>query len=199
MEVKDKEAKGQEEEEIKAEDFQEEPEPKEVVITDIELEALKEEAQEFKNKYLLQVAESENARKRLQKEKEDLMKYAVENVIGDFLKPLDQFENALSFAEAGSDEVRNWAIGFKMILEQFKEVLSENGVKAFDAKGEFDPHMHEALEMVETDEVKAGMILEQLSKGYKMGDRLIRPAKVKVAKAPSKKEEKEQEKLQEEE
>lgn len=172
--------------------------PQEVTLTDIELEKLQDEAKEFKDKYLRQVAESENARKRLQKEKEELMKFAVENVIGDFIKPLDQFDKALGFAEAGSDEVKNWALGFKMILEQFKEVLRENGVQPFDANGEFDPHLHEAIETVETDEFTPGTIIEQLSRGYKMGQRLIRPAKVKVAKAPAKKDGDGDKKLEEE-
>ncbi len=128
-------------------------EPKPVTITDIELEQLKKEAAEFKDKYLRLLAESENARKRMQKERQELIQYAVQNVIVDFLNPIDHLENALKFTQQASDEVKHWAFGFQMILNQFKDVLTNNGVVAFVSEGKpFDPHLHEAVEMVVSSE-----------------------------------------------
>lgn len=156
--------------------------PKQVSIKDSELKGLQHELLEYKDKYLRQLAEIENTRKRMQKEREELIRYAVENVIVDFLRPIDNLQNALKIAQDMSDEVKNWAYGFQMILTQFKNVLNENGVQQIESVGtQFDPHMHEAVEVVETDN-KPGIILEEYVCGYKMGDRIIRPARVKVTK-----------------
>ncbi|MBA3722284.1 MAG: nucleotide exchange factor GrpE [Parachlamydiaceae bacterium] len=157
--------------------------PKQVTITDEELRNLQKELSEYKDKYLRALAESDNARKRMQKERQELVKYAVEGVISDFLHPLDNLENALKFAQDMSDEVKNWAFGFQMILTQFKDILTENGVTSIDSLGTiFDPHLHEAVEVVETSNKPAGTIIEEFVRGYKVGDRTIRPARVKVAK-----------------
>lgn len=151
-----------------------------------ELQTLSEGLRDYKEKYLRLLAESENARKRMQKERQELTRYAVQNVISDFLNPLDHFEKALGFAEHASPEVKNWAIGFEMILSQFKEALSNQGVSSYECVGmHFDPHLHEAVEMIETTDAPPGVIIEECIKGYKMGDKTIRVARVKVAKAPS--------------
>lgn len=158
--------------------------PKQVFVTDEELKGLQKEAIEYKDKYLRLLADAENARKRLQKERQEITRYAVENLVVDFLHPLDNLENALKFAQDMSDEVKNWAFGFQMILTQFKDVLANNGVVALESQGmQFDPHLHEAVEMVETSSYIPGTIVEESVRGYKMGDRTIRPARVKVAKA----------------
>jgi molecular chaperone GrpE len=158
-------------------------EPKQVLTTDEELRKLQKEMLDYKDKYLRMLADSENARKRLQKEKQELARYAIENVIVDFLHPLDNLENALSFAQDMSDEVKNWAFGFQMILSQFKDILAQQGVTAIESKGlPFDPHVQEAIEMIVTDVHPPGIVLEELVRGYKMGDRMIRPARVKVSK-----------------
>ncbi|MCB1181566.1 MAG: nucleotide exchange factor GrpE [Chlamydiia bacterium] len=142
-----------------------------------------QEMQEYKDKYLRLLAESENARKRMQKERRDLTNYAIEGVINEFLHPLDHFEKALRFAEAQSAEVKNWAIGFEMILAQFKDILASHGVIGYISVGEkFDPHLHEAVEMVETNEHPHGTIVEEFVRGYKIGDKTLRVARVKVAK-----------------
>jgi molecular chaperone GrpE len=150
-----------------------------------EMAKLQEELQMQKEKYLRSLAELENTKKRLQKERQEMTKFAVENVIIDFLNPLDNLEKALSFTDHMSDETKNWAIGFKMILTQLQDVLSEHHIYAFEAKGEtFDPHLHEAVSIEETEAFPEGTILEQFSKGYKSSDRTLRPARVKVAKKP---------------
>lgn len=160
--------------------------PMPITIMDIELEQLKKELTECKDKYLRTLAESENARKRLYKERQEVTQFAVQNVIVDFLNPIDHMENALKYTEQMSDEVKHWALGFQMILNQFKEVLSSNGVNAFTSKDKpFDPHCHEAVEMIETADYPPGIVVEESIRGYKMGDRLVRPARVKVSKVPS--------------
>ena len=147
-------------------------------------ETLQNQCLEYKNKYLRALAEAENSRKRLQKEKHETIRFAIENTINDFLPIFDNFENALKFAQSSSDEIKNWATGFQMILSQFRDVLHDNGIVAFHSEGNiFDPHFHEAVEIVETNEYPDGTILEEYSKGYKSEKRTIRAAKVKVAKA----------------
>lgn len=149
------------------------------------LTSLQEELKECQEKYLRMLAEAENARKRMQKERQEMTQYAVENVLAEFLHPIDSFEKALQFAESMSPEVKNWAIGFEMLLSQFKQVLNQHGVQEYHSVGKpFDPHIHEALEMVATQEYPPGIVVEEFVRGYKMGDRPIRVARVKVAKAP---------------
>ncbi len=147
---------------------------------------LEKELEEAKDRYLRLLAESENTRKRMQKEKQEMIRFSAENVIAEFLLPMDNLENALRFAEHASQETANWAKGFHMILEQFKDVLGNHGVTPFVSKGElFDPHLHEAVETEFTDTVKDGFILEEYVKGYKSRERVIRPSRVKVAKKPA--------------
>ncbi|MGZ3633238.1 MAG: nucleotide exchange factor GrpE [Parachlamydiaceae bacterium] len=149
-----------------------------------ELQELQNQVSDFREKYLRGLADSENMRKRLQKEKQDLAQYAIQGAIIDFLSPIDHLENALKFANEATPEVQHWAIGFQMILGQFKEALSNNGVNAFSSVGQpFDPHWHEAIEMVETEEYAPGTVVEESLRGYKMGEKVIRPARVKVAKS----------------
>lgn len=149
-----------------------------------ELEIVKKELSEFKDKYLRSLAENENFRKRIQKEKQETAKFAIEEIVCDFLNPLDHFENALQFAQEMTPEVKNWAIGFQMILDQFKTILTHHGVTAFKGEGEFNPYLHEAVETEIADPALNNTILQEFQKGYKIENRVIRPAKVKVAKAP---------------
>lgn len=146
-------------------------------------EAPRNEAEEYKDKYLRLLAETENTRKRLQKEKQEMLRFSVENVIEEFLSPMDNLENALKHTGGMSAETQNWARGFEMILSQFKDVLTQNGVTAFKSVGEkFDPHLHEAVEVEELEDCKDGTVLAEFVKGYKSHTRTVRPARVKVAK-----------------
>ena len=141
--------------------------------------------EDWKGKYFRALAEQENMRKRMQKEKQEMLRYAYENCISEFLAPLDNLENALKFTEQASGEIKTWAMGFQMILSQFKEVLHNHGIVAFHSEGNtFDPHKHEAVEILETEEQEEGIILQEFTKGYKSATRTIRPARVKVAKKP---------------
>lgn len=155
----------------------------EEITLENEIERLKEQLKDKEQKYLLSLAEAENSRKRLQKERQELTKYAVENILTEILYPMENLENALNFAKNMSEEVKNWALGFEMILGQFKNILSENGVIEYTAVDQmFDPYFHEAVETVETNDYPEGFIIQEFAKGYKVSDRPIRVAKVKVAK-----------------
>lgn len=159
-------------------------EPVILSITDVELASLKGELNEYKDKYLRLLADAENARKRLQRERKEIIDSAVQNAVIDLLHPLDHLENALKFAKEMSDEIKQWAFGFEMILTQFRDALASSGIVTFESMGKaFDPHLHEAVEAVETDSIPPGIIIEECARGYKMGERVIRPARVKVAKA----------------
>jgi molecular chaperone GrpE len=148
--------------------------------------SVEEELKECKDKYLRLLADMENTRKRLTKEKQEMVRFAIEDVIAEILRPLDNLENALNFTEQASDDVKNWAKGFQMIAAQFKEVLNQFGVAPFDSIGtSFDPHKHEAVEMEETDAYPEGTIIQEFTRGYGSGERTVRPARVKVAKSPA--------------
>lgn len=144
---------------------------------------LETELGELKDKYLRTLAEHENARKRMQKEKQENTRFAIENAFAEILAPLDNFENALSFTSQMSDEIKMWAQGFQMILTQFKDAFAQQGIQPFESVGQFfDPHLHQAVEVEETEEKPEGIILQEFVKGYRCGERTIRPARVKVAK-----------------
>lgn len=157
-----------------------------ITIDAHELDKLKQEANEYKNKYLHLLADFDNARKRMQKERQEMIQYAVGNAVVDFLNPIDQFENALKFTQKMSDEVKNWGLGFQMIQTQFQDALTANGIVPFKSEGAiFDPHSHEAIEMIETDDVPPGIVLSESVRGYKLGNRILRPARVTVSKKPT--------------
>lgn len=150
-------------------------------------EPVKPEDAEWKDKYLRTLAEMENMRKRMQKERQEMARFGIENTIGEFLPAIDNLENALRFAEGAGGEVKAWALGFEMILSQFKEVLHNHGIVSFHSEGNtFDPILHEAVEMIETEDHPDGIILHEFTKGYKSASRTVRPARVKVAKHPLK-------------
>lgn len=143
--------------------------------------------EEYKEKYLRLLADVDNTRKRMQKERQEMTRFAVDNVISEILGPIDNLENALQFTDHMSPDVRNWAQGFLMILGQFKDVLSNHGVTAFHSEGRlFDPELHYAIEKEETEEKPEGTILKEYVKGYRSGERTLRPARVKVAVSPEK-------------
>ena len=128
-------------------------------------------------------AEFDNARKRAGKEQQEFRDYAAADAIKSLLPVLDSFERAL---QVKSDAV-DFRAGVELILKQFQDALGKLGVRPIPARGEpFDPHYHEAIEMVETAEAPDHQVLEELQRGYKFKDRLLRPAMVKVARNPGK-------------
>ena len=153
----------------------------------VESPEAKGEEEDYRQKYLRLLAEIDNTRKRMQKERQEMTRFAIDNVMSEILGPIDNLENALQYTANLSSELRTWAQGFQMILGQFKEVLTNNGVTPIVAEGAlFDPNLHEAIESEQTAEKPEGTILKEFVKGYRSGDRTVRPARVKVAVSPHK-------------
>jgi molecular chaperone GrpE len=128
-------------------------------------------------------AEFENARKRASKEQQEYRDYAASDAIKSLLPVVDSLERALQVKSDAAD-LRN---GVELIYKQLQAALARLSVNPIVSKGEaFDPHFHEAVEMIETNEVPDHQVIEELQRGYKFKDRLLRPAMVKVAKNPGK-------------
>ena len=146
-----------------------------------ELEKLKAERDSLLDRLARAQAEFENARRRASKEQQDFRDYAAADAIKPLLPVLDSFERALQVKSEAAD----FRSGVELIYKQLQDALAKIGVKAIPAKGEpFDPHVHEAIEMVETTDAADHEVIEELQRGYKIKDRLLRPAMVKVAKNP---------------
>ena len=127
-------------------------------------------------------ADFDNFRKRAQREKDEARQFANQGLLEKLLPVLDNFEMALTAVKDADPSVRD---GVQMILDQLLGVLKESGVEPVDAMGHpFDPNLHEALSQEETTEVEEGTVVQQVQRGYKLNDRLVRPARVVVAKAP---------------
>ena len=128
-------------------------------------------------------AEFDNAKKRLEKEKQDFVKFANEGIILELLNILDDLERTVDLAQSKHQDLSAFLKGVEMILAHLYEMLKEYGVKPIEAQGKlFDPHYHEALMQAENKDVPEHTILEELQKGYLLNDRVIRTAKVKVSK-----------------
>jgi molecular chaperone GrpE len=152
-----------------------------------EEEKLRAHVADLKDKLLRAQAEWDNSRKRIQRAQEESVRYASEALLEKLLPVLDNFEMGMQAAKTASD-ARTIAQGFEMVLAQLQQVLREAGVEAVDATGQpFDPHRHEALGHQDSDEHPEGHVIFQTRKGYKLKDRLLRPASVFVARKPGKK------------
>jgi molecular chaperone GrpE len=139
----------------------------------------------LKDQLLRVRADFENSRKRLTREKEDSLKYANQSILSDFLPLLDHLELGLQAAASALD-VDSVLSGLKLIQGQFERFLTDHGVTPIDAVGQpFDPHLHEALGTEAAPGKPEGTVLHQRRRGFKLGDRLLRPASVvTVAPAP---------------
>ena len=152
-------------------------------IKESEYQKLVSDAAEFKDKHLRLYAEFDNARKRMEREKMEFAKYANIELIAEFLEILDNLERTIESATAKHEDYAAFVKGIEMVMNQTHEMLKKNGVKPIEATGKvFDPHCHEALMQVESDDVDEGVVLEEFQKGYSINDRVIRTTKVKLAK-----------------
>lgn len=151
-----------------------------------ELQAKAAKGDEHWERLLRTTADFDNYKKRAAREKQDAIKYANESLVGKIIPVLDNFEMALAAAQSSSTEgLKSLQDGVTMIQTQLKAVLAEAGLEEIDATGKpFDPNLHEAVSQQESATVADGHVLQQLRKGYKMRERLLRPATVIVAKAP---------------
>lgn len=147
-----------------------------------QLAQLKVELEKYKDIALRSVADLDNYRKRMAREKEDAIRYANANFLERLIPILDNFELGLQAAKAGGGQS---AIldGMTMVFKQLQDFLASCGVETIEATGEhFDPNVHEAIAQEENAEVEEGIVIRQLRKGYRLKDRLIRPANVVVSK-----------------
>ena len=143
-----------------------------------ETEKLKNERDALLDRLARLQAEFDNARKRAAREQQDFREFAAAEVIKNFLPMLDSFERALKAGGDASD-FRN---GIELIYRQFQDALQKAGVQPIVALGQgFDPRIHEAIEMVDRTDVPDHQVVEELQRGYKYKDRLLRPAMVRVA------------------
>jgi molecular chaperone GrpE len=158
-------------------------------LADVEERLLKEqeESGRLREALLRKTADYDNLRRRTEKEKSEFFRFALSEIFGDLLDVLDNFERALSHlsngdAAAGTDV----HVGIEMIARQLGDILKRYGLAEVPALGlPFDPNVHEAVMREETHATSPGTVLEVLQKGYVLNNRLLRPAKVKVAGAPA--------------
>jgi molecular chaperone GrpE len=151
-----------------------------------ELKSQAAKAREHWDLLLRTTADFDNFRKRAARERQDAIKFANESLLQKLIPVLDNFDMAIAAGGDSKDEaVRSLQAGVNMILSQFRTALTEAGLEEIDATGKkFDPNFHEAVSQQETTDVPEGHVVQQLRKGYKLRERLLRPASVIVAKKP---------------
>ncbi|MBL7130028.1 MAG: nucleotide exchange factor GrpE [Candidatus Omnitrophica bacterium] len=148
-----------------------------------DLEEFKAKSQEYFDRFLRLQAEFDNAKKRMQRQQQEFIKYADEGIILELLGILDDLERSVEARETNHQDPEAFLKGVEMILSHLYEMLKKHDVRSIEAKGKiFDPTQHEALMQTESDEFPENTVIEELQKGYLLGDRIIRTAKVKVSK-----------------
>ncbi len=160
---------------------------KDVRVSEKEFNELKEKAalaDEYYDRLLRLQADFENFRKRKEKERLEMFKYATEELVCELVPVLANFERALAAAE-NLTHAKGFAEGVELILKQLKKVLQDRGIEEIcPLSAPFDPYKHEAVDRVVTDEHPEGHVVEVFQKGYALNDRVLQPAAVKVAAAP---------------
>ncbi len=160
---------------------------KESPVSDDLLAKIKDESTSLKDQLLRKQADFDNFRKRMFRERDDAIRYANSSLISDLVDIIDNFERALKSADE-SEDFSAFKEGIVLIEEQFTGMLERKwGLKRFESAGEeFDPQKHEAILMEESEEYEEPVVLEDYQKGYMLHDRILRHAKVKVAKPKEK-------------
>ena len=155
-----------------------------------QLTAKEQEAKDNYDRYVRQIAETENFKKRTARERDDAIRFANEMLLKDLLPVIDNLERAIAHA-AGGENGQPLVEGVEMVRKGFLDALSKFGVSQIVAVGQpFDPSKHEAIAQVVSDVHEPNVVVEELHKGYMFRDRLLRAALVSVAKAPETKEKK---------
>jgi molecular chaperone GrpE len=156
-----------------------------IAALEAELAAAREEARQNYDRWVRERADLENLKKRAAREREEAVRLGNESLIRDLLPVMDNLERALRHAEAGGDG-RPLIEGVALVVRAFREVLERHGVQRIEAGGAvFDPAHHEAVAHVESSEHPPNVVVEEHQPGYRLHDRLLRPALVTVAKAPA--------------
>lgn len=144
------------------------------------IEELEAEAEEANKRYLRLAADFDNYKKRARQEQADLVHSANEDLIGRLLPVIDNFHRILESAPEDPDDA--WLKGAKLTLRQLEELLAAQGVSPIEAVGQpFDPSLHEAIGHEESDEHPEDTVVSEVRRGYRLHDRVVRPALVRVA------------------
>jgi molecular chaperone GrpE len=139
------------------------------------------ERDDYRDRLLRSIAEFDNYRKRNERERKELAEFVSFGILSDLLPLMDDLERALAAAD-GTQTVAAYRAGVELIQKQLAELLRKKGVTPIEAQGgEFDPHLHQAVSTELTTVHRDNEVIEELRRGYKLGDRLLRPAMVKVA------------------
>jgi molecular chaperone GrpE len=145
-------------------------------------DALQKERDDLFDRLLRKTAEFDNFRKRVERDRKDMIEWAAADAIGELLPIVDDFDRAM--AADAPPEAQAYKAGLELIQRQLTELLKKRGVSTIDPLGaDFDPHVHQAVAYEEVPGAREGEVVGVMAKGYKLGDRLLRPALVKVAKA----------------
>ena len=153
-----------------------------VADIEAEVEGLRSERAGYLDRLARLQAEFDNFRKRSAKEQQDFRDYALAEALRSLLPILDSLDRAL---KTGDASVQDFHSGIELIDKQFHDALSKLGVEPIPAEGEvFDPNLHQAIQMVDTAEVEDNQVIDELQRGYRIKDRLLRPAMVRVARNP---------------
>ncbi len=161
-----------------------------VPLTPDQVAELKEraaKADDHWDRLLRTTADFDNFKKRAAREKQEAIKFANESLLQKLIPVLDALDNAIAAAQANSAEPPHpLQTGINMIYLQLKNVLADAGLEQIDASGKpFDPNLHEAISQQETRDLPEGHVVQQLRKGYRLRERLLRPASVVVSKPPA--------------
>ncbi|NEU31643.1 nucleotide exchange factor GrpE [bacterium LRH843] len=176
----EKETQTLEEENIEVEHTELETEVIEEQSEENQVDQIQEEMNELTNRLLRVQADFDNFRRRSREEKEAAAKYRSQNVIEALLPVIDNFERGL-LVSAESEEAKALLQGMEIVYRQFQDTLKNEGVEVIETVGQpFDPHVHQAVMQVEEEGFESGQIVEELQKGYKLKDRVLRPSMVKV-------------------
>lgn len=144
------------------------------------LAQLEEEVNKWKTDYYKVFADMENLKRRLEKEHQNSLKFMMQTFIEELLPVVDNFERSLS-VENSSEEIQTFLKGYQMIFDQLMNILQKNGVEVIEAQGkEFDPNVHQAVMTANDENYDHNIVVEELQKGYKLKDRVIRASLVKV-------------------
>ncbi|MFC4183659.1 nucleotide exchange factor GrpE [Saccharococcus thermophilus] len=153
----------------------------ELAVANAKIAELEAKIKEMENRYLRLYADFENFRRRTRQEMEAAEKYRAQSLVSDLLPALDNFERALKI-EADNEQAKSILQGMEMVYRSVLDALKKEGVEAIEAVGKpFDPHLHQAVMQVEDSNYEPNTVVEEFQKGYKLKDRVIRPAMVKVS------------------
>ncbi|UTR17068.1 nucleotide exchange factor GrpE [Salipaludibacillus sp. LMS25] len=162
-----------------SDNIDEEVQPDEEDTSD-EVKELERKLADATNRMLRIQADYDNFRRRTKQEKESAAKYRSQNLAEKLLPALDNFERGMMITPQ-QEETKSLLQGMEMVYRQLKDALAEEGIEPIETVGKpFDPHYHQAVMQVETDEYESNVVVEEMQKGYQLKDKVIRPAMVKV-------------------